>query len=142
MSDSLFEQLAGWRPGSNMKQKYIHLHGNESANAMLKLRGLSLTPMEEADKQQAALVNNRLGPKSCPSCNEVNEATARFCTNPKYGIVLSFDNYKATTKGAKEEKKRLEVLEAKQEILEANTANLVLAMTDREFGVESWAQII
>lgn len=33
LCDSLFEQLAGWKPGTNMKQKYVHLHDDESAKA-------------------------------------------------------------------------------------------------------------
>lgn len=43
LCDSLFEQLVGWKPGTNMKQKYVHLHDDESAKAVLKLRGVDLT---------------------------------------------------------------------------------------------------
>lgn len=54
LCDSLFEQLAGWKPGANMKQKYVHLHGDESAKAVLKLRCVDLTtpPLNQTNSKR------------------------------------------------------------------------------------------
>jgi hypothetical protein len=75
---------------------------------MLKLRGVDLTTTTtESDKQQAALINNRLKLKSCPNCSEVNEATAKFCANPNCRMMLTSDEYKLASSSSSSAKKSL-----------------------------------
>jgi hypothetical protein len=104
----LFDQLAGWKPGSPMRRKYVHLKPNSGARALLKLHGVKFET--EVEEQQAAKNRHALKPLSCPSCNEVNEAAAKFCR--KCGMILKFDHYKATTREAEETKKMLREMQA------------------------------
>ncbi|MFL6482445.1 MAG: hypothetical protein ACJ70R_05915, partial [Nitrososphaera sp.] len=65
-----------------MKQKYVHLHANESAKALLKIWGVKLDGESDNQRQQAAH-EKLLKPKICPDCNEINESTAKFCSKCK-----------------------------------------------------------
>ena len=122
LSDSYLESIAGWKLGSNMKQKYVHLHANESAKALLKIWGVELDKESDIQRQQATHVK-LLKPKTCLNCNEINESTAKFCSKCKF--VMSFDAYKETleekektAREAERAKRELAELKAKQE--EAN----------------------
>jgi hypothetical protein len=132
----LLDQLAGWKLGSPMRRKYVHLKSKSSSRALLKQWGVKLDTDEE---QQVYRNRNALKPISCPSCNEVNGAAAKFCRT--CGMILKFDHYKETTKEAEESKKRLEELEAKQEILQANSASVLRALMAAEVGIKPLPQV-
>ena len=136
----LFDQFAGWRLGSPMRRKYVHLKSKSSSRALLKLRGIKFETEEE--DLQAVKNRNALKPLSCPSCNEVNEAEAKFCRNPKCGMILKFDHYKATTKESEETKKEIAQLRAEQEIIKANAASYVEALMAAEVGMKPKVEII
>jgi len=102
----LFDQFAGWKMGSPMRRRHIHLKSKSSSRAILKQWGVKLETDEGEQQQAAKNRKNILKPLSCTSCNEVNETGAKFCR--KFGMVLSFNYYKATTKEAGETKKMLE----------------------------------
>jgi transcription initiation factor TFIIIB Brf1 subunit/transcription initiation factor TFIIB len=83
-----------------------------------------------------------LKPRQCPNCNETNTPESRFCSKCKF--VLSFDAFNEaieekarTAKEAEESKKRIEELEAKHEILQANTASVLNALMAAEGGIKS-----
>ena len=107
----LFDQFAGWRFGSTMRRKYVHLKSKSSSRALLKQWGVKLETEEEG--QQIANNRNAFKPISCPDCKEVNETGAKSCRN--CGMILSYDYYKATTKESEETKRKLEQLETQHE---------------------------
>ena len=106
LSDSLFETLAGWRLGSPMRKKYVHLDGGEASKAMLKLRGVKFESEEQ--ERLATQSKNALRPVICPDCKEVNEAAAKFCANPKCRMVLAYDKYKPAAEALRREEEQLE----------------------------------
>lgn len=125
----------GWSHAGNTRQKYQHYYADDSFDAMLVIDGL-VTPNSK-DKNK-----NLLRPKQCPNCDETNKPESRFCVKCKF--VLSFDAFneaiqekERTTKEAEESKKRLEELEAKQEILQANTASVLNALMATQMGIKS-----
>ena len=78
----------------------------------------------------------------CPNCDESNKPESKFCAKCKF--VLSFDAFNEaseekarTAKEAEESKKRLEELEAKHEILQANSASVLNALMAIEMGIKS-----
>ena len=130
----LIDQYLGWSHAGNTRQKYQHYYADDSFDAMLVIDGL-VTPNSKGK------VKYLLKPKMCPNCNESNKAESKFCAKRKF--VLSFDAFNEaieekarTAKEAEESKKRLEELEAKQEILQANTASVLNALVGAEMGVK------
>jgi hypothetical protein len=91
MNEALLYQLAGWKPGSKIAARHFHFYKNEGTKAVFKMRGL--VPKEEPTKLLANQ-QNLLKSKRCPVCSHANHSSARFCSNPDCGMVLSFDEYK------------------------------------------------
>jgi hypothetical protein len=123
LADSFLENIAGWKLGSNMKQKYVHLHANEGSRALLKVWGVDLdsSSSNESEKHQTAVAiinNDKLKPKSCPNCNEVNEASAKFCSNPKCGMILTFEGYKTAVENSQRKENEMEEMKARLDSFE------------------------
>jgi hypothetical protein len=125
----------GWSHAGNTRQKYQHYYADDSFDAMLVVDGL-ITPNLKGKAK------NLLKPKQCPNCDETNKPESKFCVKCKF--ILSFDAFNEaieekarTTKEAEESKKRLEELEAKHEILQANTASVLNALMATEMGIKS-----
>ena len=64
--------------GSNMHLKYVHYFGNESNVNILEAYGLK-PKSEEIDKMK---------PRQCPNCNELNKIDSKFCVKCQDGIKL------------------------------------------------------
>jgi hypothetical protein len=131
----LIDQYLGWSHAGNTRQKYQHYYADDSFDAMLAIDGL-VTPNSKGK------VKNLLKPKMCPNCDESNKPESKFCAKCKF--VLSFDAFNEaseekarTAKEAEESKKRLEELEAKHEIFQANTASVLNALMATEMGIKS-----
>ena len=131
----LIDQYLGWSHAGNTRQKYQHYYADDSFDAMLAIDRL-VTPNSKGK------VKNLLKPKICPNCDESNKPESKFCVKCKF--VLSFDAFNEaseekarTAKEAEESKKRLEELEAKHEILQANTASVLNALMATEMGIKS-----
>lgn len=71
LSDAQMKQFFGWTQGSDMASVYVHLSGKDLDASLLKSRGIKTKA--EAKKEDV------LAPKVCPSCGEINPATATFC---------------------------------------------------------------
>ena len=84
LKENVLRQYAGWSMGSNMPQKYVHYFGNEANQNILEAYGLK-PKFEEIDK---------LKPRQCPNCNELNKIDSKFCV--KCRMVLSYDSYMET----------------------------------------------
>jgi integrase/recombinase XerD len=141
----LIDQYLGWSHSGNTRQKYQHYYADDSFDAMLTVMdGLApLSSIGGRDKKKKDL----LKPKQCPNCDETNKPESKFCAKCQY--VLSFDAFNEAieekakaAKEAEETKKRLEELEAKQEILQANAASYFRALILEDMGVQSKVQII
>jgi integrase/recombinase XerD len=130
-----FDQYAGWKMGSPMRRKYVHLKSKSSSRALLKQWGIKLET-EEGAQQQADKNRNLLKPLSCPSCNEVNEAVAKSCI--KCGMILSFDHYKATTKEVEETRKKITQLETQQEERLKEMQEQIAGLMERNIVAFNW----
>ena len=86
LKENTLRQYAGWSMGSNMHLKYLHYFGNESNESILEAYGLK-PKAEEIDKMK---------PRQCPNCNELNKIDSKFCV--KCRMVLSYDAYIETVK--------------------------------------------
>jgi integrase/recombinase XerD len=84
LKEHILRQHAGWSPRSNMCEKYLHYFGNESSESILEAYGIK-SKEEEIDKMK---------PKSCPNCQELNQVDARFCQ--KCRMILSYEEYQKT----------------------------------------------
>jgi len=65
-------ELLGWRVGSSIVRRYVHLSGRDVQRALLQLHGLQV---EEAPGTQSPLK-----PVTCPRCHHINPADAKFCS--------------------------------------------------------------
>lgn len=70
MNESQAKSYFGWRPDSNMIGTYSHLIDQDSNNAIL--RENNLTPQRE--------VSDKLKPRLCHVCDELNPPGTDFCT--------------------------------------------------------------
>ncbi len=64
-------EFFGWTQGSDQASTYVHLSGRDIDKAILKTYGI-----EEGEQKKE---KNVLKPIKCPRCEEVNEATNKFC---------------------------------------------------------------
>ena len=92
LKSNTLNQHAGWSPGSNMAQKYIHYFGNESSESLLEAYGI-------VTKNNIPI--DTLNPKICPNCNEGNTQDAKFCAKCK--MVLTYDAYNETLEEQKQQ---------------------------------------
>src|SRR5919197_6194218 len=74
LKSSTLNQHAGWQPGSNMAQVYIHYFGSESSESLLEAYGIVTKNNILADS---------LNPRICPNYSEGNTHEARFCSKCK-----------------------------------------------------------
>jgi hypothetical protein len=93
LKEHVLRQHAGWSVDSQMPQRYIHYLGNEESNEnLLEVYGI-MPKGQQID---------RLKPKQCPNCFELNKPESKFCV--KCRMILSYDAYSETLEKQKEEK--------------------------------------
>lgn len=68
--EAVMKQYLGWGQDSKMCGTYIHLNGEATDNAILKMNGIEVE--EKVDK-------SILKSPVCPRCSHKNEFTAKFC---------------------------------------------------------------
>lgn len=71
LTEAQMKEFFGWTQDSDMASVYVHLSGRDVDNALLKVYGIKDNTNEKDESQ--------LKPKTCPRCEEVNEATNKFC---------------------------------------------------------------
>ena len=132
LTESTLRDHAGWTMTSKMPTIYVYYFGTESAKKLLEAKGII---------QRNNTSANVLKAKPCPNCSESNKPDFKFCSRCKF--VLSYDAFNEASeekarsaKEAEESKKRLEELEAKHEILQANTASVLHALMAAEMGIK------
>ena len=113
LKEHVLRQHAGWSIGSDMPQKYLHYFGNESSESLLEAYGLK-PKSEETDKMK---------PKQCPNCNEVNKIDSRFCA--KCRMVLSYDAYTETLEQKERQSDKLAKMEERREKFEMVIQSLI-----------------
>lgn len=111
---SIFNQHAGWSPGSKMNLKYEHYFGNESSESILQEYGIL-----PKDNQETHL----LRPKSCPNCDEPYRPDSKFCA--KCRMVLTYDAYSETLHEQQVKDKQIEEMIRKQEQFEQLIQSLI-----------------
>jgi integrase/recombinase XerD len=99
LKSSTLNQHAGWQPGSNMAQVYIHYFGNESSESLLEAYGI-------VTKNNISI--DTLNPKICPNCNEGNTQDAKFCTKCK--MIMSFEGYQEALESQNKKEDELKVM--------------------------------
>jgi integrase len=99
LKESVLRQYAGWSPNSNMPQVYLHYLGNESNESMLEAYGLK-PKAQEIDKMK---------PRQCPNCNELNKIDSKFCV--KCRMVLSYDSYIETINKAQIDEAKMDKIQ-------------------------------
>jgi integrase len=114
LSSSTLCQLAGWQPGSNMAQKYIHYFGNESSESLLEAYGI-------VTKNNIPI--DTLNPKICPNCNEGNTQDAKWCSKCK--MIMSFDGYQEALESQKQKEDEVTELKKRQEKFELLIQSLI-----------------
>jgi len=107
LSSSTLCQLAGWQPGSNMAQKYIHYFGNESSESLLEAYGI-------VTKNNIPI--DTLNPKICPNCNEGNTQDAKFCSKCK--MIMSYEGYQEVLQEQQEKDKDLQSVKERMTSIE------------------------
>jgi integrase/recombinase XerD len=133
------DKYLGWVHNGNTRIKYQHYFNDDGLEGVLtEMDGLVLSSPGAKGRGGKSV----LKPKLCPNCDETNKPESKFCVKCKF--VLSFDAFNEaieekarTAKEAEESKKRLEELEAKQEILQANAASVLNALMATEMGIKS-----
>ncbi len=71
LTEAQMKEYFGWTQDSNMAAVYIHLSGRDVDKALLKIYGIK----NDEDKKESIFK-----PKECTRCNQVNQATNRFCS--------------------------------------------------------------
>lgn len=71
LTEAQMKEYFGWVQGSDMASIYVHLSGRDVDNALLKVYG-----MENREEKKESIFK----PKECPRCQQVNQATNRFCS--------------------------------------------------------------
>jgi len=78
ITEAQMKEFFGWVQSSDMASVYVHLSGRDVDKAILNTYGFEIN-----DKQKE---ESKLKPKPCTRCQEVNEATNKFCK--RCGTVL------------------------------------------------------
>jgi site-specific recombinase XerD len=71
LTDAQMKEYFGWTQSSRMASTYIHLSGRDTDEAIQQVYGIK---KDNEEKKKSIL-----SPKKCPRCNEVNEASAKYC---------------------------------------------------------------
>jgi integrase len=114
LKSNTLNQHAGWSPGSNMAQKYIHYFGNESSESILEAYGI-------VTKNNIPI--DTLNPKTCPNCNEGNTQDAKFCSKCK--MIMSYDGYQEALESQKQKEDEITKLQKRQERFELLIQSLI-----------------
>jgi integrase/recombinase XerD len=112
-SDPKLRQFAGWTPRSNMHHRYVHLTGGESMKDLLKAKGIL-----KEDK----LLINKLQPKPCPNCRELNKPDVQSCW--KCGFIMSFQAYQKEKEEREKKDQELQALRNEQQMLKEHMARM------------------
>ena len=95
-------QWFGWKQGSRMPGKYIHMSGRDLDRDYARLHGIE---DEEPD-------HSKLSPESCPRCNEQVPPEAKFCY--RCGQALSIETVKQIESDQDEFRKEFADLTSKE----------------------------
>lgn len=112
----ILENYAGWVPGSNMKERYIHLLSNQASNSILQAYGV--IPKEPNEL--------KLRVKQCPQCNEPNTPDSKFCA--KCRMVLRYDGYQESVEKQRENENKLAVMEERFNSMQSQMQSLITAL--------------
>jgi integrase len=137
----IFNQLLGHSPNSRMQDFYIHEMGDEG------VRELEIAKGVRTREDTISPVEIELQPKYCPICKEANKQNAKFCFKCNFtisteGALENREKEAEATKEAEKSKKKMRELEAKQEILQANSASFFKALMAAELGLKPKVEII
>lgn len=71
LTEAQMKEHFGWQQDSKMAAVYVHLSGRDVDKALLKVYGI-----ENNDEKKESIFK----PKECSRCQQVNQATNRFCS--------------------------------------------------------------
>ena len=71
LTEAQMKEYFGWMQDSKMAAVYVHLSGRDVDNALLKVYGIN----NNNEKKESIFK-----PKECSRCQQVNQATNRFCS--------------------------------------------------------------
>jgi integrase len=71
LTEAQMKEFFGWQQDSKMAAVYVHLSGRDVDNALLKVYGIE----NNGEKKESIFK-----PKECSRCQQVNQATNRFCS--------------------------------------------------------------
>jgi integrase len=137
----VFNQLMGHSKSSQLQNVYVQDLGIEGNRELLIARGI-IDREETISPSQKAIQ-----PKYCPICHEANKQDADFCLKcnwviSKKGVQEVREKDEAAIIEAEESKKKMKELEAKQEILQANSASFLKALMAAELGLKPKVEMI
>lgn len=78
LTEAQLKSVMGWTQSSKQCSTYVHLSGRDTDDAILKIYGIK---NNEDGKEK-----RKLDPKKCTRCEQVNEATNKFCK--RCGFIL------------------------------------------------------
>jgi integrase/recombinase XerD len=133
LKSSTLNQHAGWQPGSNMAQVYIHYFGNESSESLLEAYGI-------VTKNNIPI--DTLNPKICPNCNEGNTQDAKFCSKCK--MIMSFEGYQEALESQSKKEDELKVMKEQFNAMQSQIQALIAAIgnTKDQNQVDTMAQTL
>ena len=137
VSEYRLREHAGWSKRSDMVEIYTHTLTGDSAEDILMLYGVNLKDGKKKRNEQ--LQQEIVGPH-CPFCHTVNIPDSQFCSSCHKP--LTSVSYNKIMQEAEASKKKMQELEAKQEILQANSASFLRALTSVEVGGKPKVEII
>jgi site-specific recombinase XerD len=71
LTEAQMNEYFGWIQGSDMPSIYVHLSGRDVDNALLKVYGI---------ENNGAKKESIFKPKECSRCQQINQATNKFCS--------------------------------------------------------------
>jgi integrase/recombinase XerD len=111
IGDSDLRDAADWSKTSQMPKRYEHFGRSSSLPALERAQGIF--PIDSNNngnrKENDALKPNII----CSHCREPNKPEAKFCSNPKCGMVLSFKAGSESIAAGEKIKKKIDDLEAR-----------------------------
>ncbi len=81
-TESQMCQWFGWKQGSKMIAKYVHMSGRDVDTTYARIHGI------EDDKEQIS----KMSPKNCPRCDETISPVDKFCS--RCGLALTIESTK------------------------------------------------
>lgn len=117
LTEQQLKNYCGWVQGSKMASIYVHLSGEQIDNALLS----KVYNVKEV-KQEA--IENKLQPKECPKCKEVNSATTKFCVT--CSSPLDYEQQEAVEKVKDFFGNVINELMAKQQVINEDNSKAVM----------------